>query len=73
MFACSRVFAAVCLFSLVFAASAGGEAVVPAASNEYKLLARNPLGEGSHSTPVVAEGTMYLRTFSHLISLGGRN
>lgn len=48
-----------------------GEAVVVAASKQCHLLARNPIGEPGHSTPTVANGTMYLRTFSHLISLGG--
>jgi len=30
----------------------------------------NPLGEKSHATPAVAGGRMYLRTYSHLISIG---
>jgi outer membrane protein assembly factor BamB len=41
-----------------------------AASKQYQLLARNRLGEGSHSTPAVAGGRLYLRTFSHLMALG---
>jgi outer membrane protein assembly factor BamB len=45
---------------------------VLAASSEYKLLARNPLKEGSQATPAIAGGKMYLRTLSHLISLGGK-
>ena len=35
-------------------------------------LARINLDEPSHSTPAVAGGVMYLRTFSHLMSLGGK-
>ena len=42
-----------------------------AAHSEYKLLAKNDLGEPSRSTPAVAGGRMYLRTDSHLISIGG--
>lgn len=57
----------------IYCVSADGEAVVLAASKEFRLIARNPLGEGSHSTPAVAGGRMYLRTFSHLISIGGRS
>jgi outer membrane protein assembly factor BamB len=57
----------------VYCMSRSGEAVVLAASEQYRLLARNPIGEPSHSTPAIANGTMYLRTFSHLISLGGEN
>ena len=48
-----------------------GEVVVVAASREFKVLARNPLGEGSRSTPAVAGGSMYLRSYSHLMRLDG--
>jgi outer membrane protein assembly factor BamB len=49
-----------------------GEVVVIKAAPIYELLAINPLGEKSHATPAVAGGRMYLRTYSHLISIGGR-
>lgn len=49
-----------------------GEVVVLAAAEEYKLLGKNPLGEDSRSTPSVAGGRLYLRTYKHLISLGGK-
>jgi len=55
----------------VFCLSSNGSAVVLAAERKYQLLARNPLGEGSHSTPAIANGEMYLRTFTHLMSIGG--
>lgn len=55
----------------LYCMSAQGEAVVLAASKDYRLIARIPLRDGSHSTPAIADGVMYLRTFSHLISLGG--
>lgn len=48
-----------------------GEVVVLAASKQYQLLARNSLGEATRATPAIAGGRMYLRTFSHLLSLGG--
>jgi outer membrane protein assembly factor BamB len=51
--------------------SMDGEAVVLSASAEYEELGRSDLGEGSHSTPAIARGRMYLRTFGHLMSLGG--
>ncbi len=35
-------------------------------------LAVNPLGEKSHATPAVAGGRVYVRTWSHLVSVGGR-
>jgi len=49
-----------------------GDVVVLAASDTFQELARVPLGEPSFSTPAVADGTMYLRTKSHLYSLGGK-
>ena len=53
----------------IYCLSAEGDAVVLAASREYELLARVPLSEGSHSTPAVAGGRLFLRTFSHLYCL----
>jgi outer membrane protein assembly factor BamB len=48
-----------------------GTVVVLAASDEFRLLAKNPLGEASRSTPAIAGGRLYLRTLSHLVSVGG--
>jgi outer membrane protein assembly factor BamB len=56
----------------LYCLSADGDCVVLTATSQFKVLARNPLGEGSHSTPTVAGGRLYLRTFSHLISIGGK-
>jgi outer membrane protein assembly factor BamB len=55
----------------VYCASRDGEMIVLAVGKEYRLLGRNPLLEGSHSTPAISNGRMYIRTFTHLISLGG--
>jgi outer membrane protein assembly factor BamB len=49
-----------------------GEVVVIKAASTYELFAANPLGEESYATPAVAGGRMYLRTYSHLISIGGK-
>ncbi len=49
-----------------------GEVVVIKAAPTYELLAVNPLGEDSYATPAVAGGRMYLRTYSHLISIGDK-
>lgn len=45
-----------------------GETLVFAASPKYELLATNSLGRGieSNSTPAIANGEIYLRTFTHL-------
>lgn len=61
----------VCVAGRLYCVSRKGEAVVLAADETYKLLARNGLGEMTHATPAVAGGRMYLKTYSHLISLGG--
>jgi outer membrane protein assembly factor BamB len=49
-----------------------GDVVVVKAAERYELLAINSLGEKSHSTPAIAGGRMYLRTFSHLFSVGSK-
>jgi outer membrane protein assembly factor BamB len=54
----------------LYCISREGEMVVLAASREFQELARIDLEERSHSTPAVADGVMYLRTASHLMSLG---
>jgi outer membrane protein assembly factor BamB len=51
--------------------SKNGEVVVLAADDKFQVLSRVPLGESSFATPAVAGGVMYLRTSSHLFSLGG--
>jgi outer membrane protein assembly factor BamB len=56
----------------IYGTSTEGEVDVLAASADYRLLARNPLGEGTCATPAVSDGVMYLRTQSHLMSLGGK-
>ena len=56
----------------LYCISKAGEVVVLAAGDEFKPLARMALGESSYATPAVAGGTMFLRTLTHLISVGGR-
>lgn len=48
-----------------------GNALVLAVDKEYRLLGTNPLGEPSRSTPAIAGSRLYLRTLSHLVSVGG--
>jgi outer membrane protein assembly factor BamB len=62
----------VCVAGSLYCMSREGEVVALAAAAKYRLLARNPLGEGSHATPAVAGGVLYLRTFKHVISVGGK-
>lgn len=56
----------------LFCMSEEGDLVVVSADKELKVLGKSPLGEGSESTPAVSDGVMYLRTYSHVISLGGK-
>jgi outer membrane protein assembly factor BamB len=61
----------VCVDGRLFGVSSTGEVVVIAASDQFRLLARYPLGETTHSTPAVAGGRMYIHTAKHLFSIGG--
>ncbi|HEX8311774.1 MAG TPA: PQQ-binding-like beta-propeller repeat protein, partial [Chthoniobacteraceae bacterium] len=47
-----------------------GDLVVLNAGEKFELLARVPLGEGSHASPAASGGRLYLRTFTHLICIG---
>lgn len=62
----------VCVAGRLYCISRKGEVVVLAAARQFKLLGRTPLGETSFATPAVADGVMYLRTYKHLISVGGK-
>ncbi len=46
--------------------------VIAADEKQLKVLAKNEIGEPSHSTPAVSGGKLFLRTFSHLICVGGK-
>ncbi|MBI1247215.1 PQQ-binding-like beta-propeller repeat protein [bacterium] len=56
----------------LFCISEEGNLMVVSADPELNVLGETSLGEGSESTPSVANGVMYLRTYSNLISLGGK-
>jgi outer membrane protein assembly factor BamB len=55
----------------IYGLSKNGEVVVLAADKEFKLLARNDLGDTCQATPAVANDRIYYRTESSLICLGG--
>lgn len=54
----------------VYAASRGGEVVVFAAGDAFRVLARNDLGESILATPALAGGKVYVRTERHLFAFG---
>ena len=62
----------VCVDGKLYGVELKGEVVVLSASENYELLARNPLGNPSRATPAVSGGVMFIRTRSHLYSLGGK-
>lgn len=62
----------VCVHDRLYCISKDGVVFVLAASEAFKLLARNSLGEMTYATPAIAGGRMYLRTYSHLMSIGGK-
>jgi outer membrane protein assembly factor BamB len=61
----------VCVDGKLYCITVDGDVVVLQAGPKYELLGVNPLGEKSHATPAVADRRMFLRTFSHLICVGG--
>jgi len=62
----------VCINGKIYNVNTKGEVVVIDASDQFKLLARNPVLEESYSTPAVSDGVLYVRTETHLISVGGK-
>jgi len=62
----------VCVDGRLFCVSTSGEVDVLAASEKFEVLARNQVGEVTHSTPAVAGGRMYIHTKQHLLSVGGK-
>lgn len=55
----------------LYCLSMDGEVTILAAEKEFAELGRVSLGEGSRATPAIANGALYLRTFSHLMAVGG--
>lgn len=56
----------------IIGVSKDGEVIVLAASEEFQELGRVALGEICNSTPAIAHGRLYIRTVSHLMSIGGQ-
>lgn len=62
----------ICAGARLYCISRKGEVVVLAASDEFRELGHTALGELCYSTPAVGNGTIYIRTYSHLLSVGAR-
>jgi outer membrane protein assembly factor BamB len=55
----------------LFCISTTGKVVVLSATEKFRQLAVNNLGEATHSTPALAKGRLFLRTLGHLICVPG--
>lgn len=56
----------------IFVVDTEGTVICLAADQEFKELGRTELKELCRSTPAIAGGKMYVRTISHLLSVGGK-
>lgn len=55
----------------IYAIDRNGQVVVVKATDKFELVSKLDLGEVCHATPAIAHGRMYIRTYEHLMSLGG--
>jgi outer membrane protein assembly factor BamB len=62
----------ICVDGKIYIMSETGQVAVVSASPEYKFYGKSQLDDPSHSTPAVAGGRLYLRTFHRLACLEGR-
>jgi outer membrane protein assembly factor BamB len=62
----------VCIDGKLYSVDLEGNVVVLATGDEYKELSRKALGAPSRATPAVANGTLFVRTYSHVFSIGGK-
>lgn len=62
----------ICADDKLYCISEAGTVHVLAAAKTYQLLGRVDLGESSRSTPSIAGGRMFLRTYSHLMAIDGK-
>jgi len=51
----------------VYCPSREGDMIVLAASKKFEHVARIPLGEGTHATPAIAGGRMFVRTLTRVM------
>lgn len=61
----------VCAGGRLYNISKTGEVVILAAKETFEVLARNDVGEGSYATLAIAGGRLILRTFTHMMAIGG--
>ena len=59
----------VCIENRLYCVTESGDVVVLHAGREFRELGRTSLGDASHSTPAVANGHLYIRTFRHVFAI----
>ncbi len=62
----------VCIDGKIYNTSTDGKVTVLRAADRFEQLGTSDFDELSHSTPAVANGRVFYRTFGHLISIGGQ-
>lgn len=62
----------ICIEDRLYCVTETGEVVVLNAGREFRELGRTALGDDCHSTPAVANGHLYLRTFRHVFAIKAR-
>jgi hypothetical protein len=62
----------VCVNNRLYCVAKNGEVVILGAGDKFQPLGRVPLGEKCYATPAIAGGVIYMRTYSQLVSVGGR-
>ncbi len=56
----------------IFSIDTTGEVVVIAAADDFRVIARNPMGEGSRATLAVSDNVLYVRTDSKVFAIAGK-
>ena len=53
----------------IYCAESSGKMIVMRGDGKFEVLAENDLAENCHATPAIANGVMYVRTYSHIIAI----
>ncbi len=56
----------------LYLVSRAGTVYVVSAGDKYELLGKASLGEATSATPAIADETLFFRTLSHLMAVGGK-
>jgi outer membrane protein assembly factor BamB len=56
----------------IYCGSKTGECAVWEAADQFKVVSKNPLGEGTHTPACVDGNRLYFKTFTHLVCVGGK-